>query len=107
MLLDGYEFDDEDPLPYSVIYHLESFNKNGVVKNDTKEIVVMILSVFILTTLWGLFYWIFHKGLSLMLLRNVTYFLSEDSFFIFLPSFISAIGCSYFTRCRNGKSYHY
>lgn len=98
MLLDGYEFDDEDPLPYSVIYHLESFDKSGVIKNDKKEIAVMILSVCILTVLWGVFYWTFHKGLSLMLLRDVTYFLSEDSFFIFLPSFISAIGCCYFTR---------
>ena len=98
MLLDGYEFDDEDPLPYSVIYHLNSYTKSGTIKNDKKELCVVALSMFLLTIVFGIFYYVFHKGLSLMLLRDVLYYIGEDPFFLFLPSFISAVACSYYAR---------
>ena len=59
---------------------------------------ILLLSTVLLTFLWSIFYGVFYQGLSLLMLRDIPYYLGEDPFFLFLPSFISAIGSSYFTR---------
>ena len=98
MLEEGCSFDDQ--LPYSVIYNLKSYDKNGMMKTDIKEIMVMIIAIICLTLGWGAFYYVLHFIFSKLLLRNAMFYIGEDPFFIFLPAFISSIATSYFARFR-------
>lgn len=95
----------ESHIPYShhldnqIIEHLSSY-KSGVLKNDFKELIVFFISWLILTIPWGLFYGILYYLFNIILCKDALYVFKDDPFFIFLPSYITAIACSYLLRFK-------
>lgn len=71
---------------------------NGVLKTDFKELICFFVSWFILMIPFGIFYTVLYSVFDFILCKDSFYVLKEDPFFLFLPSFISAIAISYFLR---------
>lgn len=72
--------------------------RTGTLKLDNKEFLCLFISWMIYAILFAFFYTLLYLVFDFMLSRGSFYVLKEDPFFLFLPSYISSIAYSYFSR---------
>lgn len=72
--------------------------QSGTLKLDKKEFLCLFISWMIYAIPFAFFYTLLYLVFDFMLSRGSFYVLKEDPFFLFLPSYISSIAYSYFSR---------